>query len=43
MYEIIDGMCFLAGIASFIICFTQNKPHYTPIPLVWFMIYPGIN
>lgn len=40
MYAIIDGICFIAGIVGFILCFTQQKPAFVPIPIVWILLYP---
>lgn len=43
MYAIIDGLCFIAGIVGFILCFAQNVPYYCPIPIAWIAIYPILN
>lgn len=43
MYALFDGLCFIAGIAGFILCFTESKPMYSPIPILWMVLYPLIN
>ena len=40
MYWIIDGLCFGAGIAGFVLSFTQKKPAYCWIGPVWIAVYP---
>ena len=43
MYAVLDGLFFLAGIAGFVLCFTENKVAYLPVPIVWIVVYPIIN
>ena len=43
MYWIFDGLCFAAGVAAFVVSFTQHKPEYCWVGPVWIAIYPIIN
>lgn len=43
MYALVDGLCFIAGIAGFVLCFTEKKAAYSPIPIAWLCLYPLIN
>jgi hypothetical protein len=44
MHAIIDGFCFIIGIAAFILCFVklqkESFPYYCPIPIAWIILYP---
>lgn len=40
MYWIIDGLCFLLGIAYFILSFLYNFPFTCWVGIIWIIIYP---
>ena len=42
MYWIIDGLCFSAGIAGFILSFTEKKPAFCWVGPLWIAAYPLI-
>ena len=43
MYALIDGLCFIAGIAGFIAALAKSQPVYLPLPIAWLLLYSLLN
>lgn len=42
VYWVIDGLCFAAGLAGFVISFVKKKPEYCWAGPLWIAVYPII-
>lgn len=42
MYWVTDGLCFIAGVAEFVLSFVYKKTNYCWIGPLWIAVYPLI-